>query len=370
MNVKNILSALFKPMRFGLALLTATSLVATAHAAPIAVQNRYLLVFDTSSAMKDCQPMLKDAIGQLFISMMNGQLQDGDTIGVWTFARNVQVGHFPLQTWQPDRAGIIASNVVTFIRDQHYGKTTDFSALFPLLDRVVQNSDRLTVIIFCDGDGQFSGTPYDAAVNTVFKNDGDKMQKAKRPFAVVLRSQLGGYVRCLLTELPGTVTFPNFPPLPEAPTPLNYLVSSNPPATQPMAPATPLAPTSSLPPLIIVGTQVGTNLPASQPGPGPEARPVTTTAQLPPVEVVITNVVTVTNEVAAVSAPGQSPNTNALMAPAKSGLTTNRALAIGAGLLVLAVILTVWMLRQVRQTGQSSLITRSLDQKPKRPPEV
>src|SRR5258706_10838244 len=218
------------------------------HSAPIAVENRYLLIFDTSLAMKKCLPATKDAVGQLFISMMDRQLNTGDSIGVWTFANEVGAGKFPLQEWQPANAAMIASNIVTFVGDRHHAKTTDFKATLLMLKQVVQDSDRLTVIIFCDGDGQLQGTPYDVAVNALFKQSRSAMQKAKRPFVVVLRSQLGEYVGCKVTTDQAAVDFPAFPPLPEAPVPLQS------------APARPLPPPAKLPvgpPLIIIGTKVG-----------------------------------------------------------------------------------------------------------------
>jgi len=178
---------------------------------------------------------------------------------------------------------------------------------------------------------------------------------------VVLRSQLGEYVGCKVTTDQAAVDFPAFPPLPEAPVPLQS------------APARPLPPPAKLPvgpPLIIIGTKVGTNPPPDIPMPAPSAPALKAAGQptkAPAPVVVITNIVTVTNTEtnlpAAVSPPVPAKPADAIVPAQKTGLGSGGALAIGAGLLAAAAVLTVWMMRRVRESGQSSLITRSLDQK-------
>lgn len=367
MNCK-IHSAFFRqPARLVLALTVGITLLAglRAQAVPIAVDNRYLLIFDTSSAMKKCLPAIKDTVGQLFISVMGGQLKAGDSIGVWTFANSVGTGKFPLQEWQPENAALIASNIVSFVQNQRYAKTTDFKATMPVLNRIVQNSDRLTVIIFCDGDGQLQGTPYDADVNALFKQGRSAMQLAKRPFIVVLRAQLGEYVGCRVNAESANINFPPFPPLPEAPVPLDYDAPASPPPPR-------AAPVPVGVPLIIVGTKVGTNPPPDLPPTPVLKEPVHPTNTTVPA-VVITNIVTITNEEtnlpAVVSPAVPVTTTNASAAIPKVGLGSGGALLIGTGLLAMAVVLTVWMMRRVRESGQSSLITRSLDQKNNPPPK-
>ncbi|MGP8021925.1 MAG: hypothetical protein ACLPRE_13210, partial [Limisphaerales bacterium] len=90
------------------------------------VDSRFLLIFDSSSAMKARVPATQYAVERLFFAMMNGQLQSGDTIGVWAFDRKLSKGGFPLQGWLPQNAAIIASNITNFVRLQHYSKSTRF----------------------------------------------------------------------------------------------------------------------------------------------------------------------------------------------------------------------------------------------------
>src|SRR5579862_2324000 len=141
------------------------------------VDSRFLLVFDTSSAMKARVPATQYAVERLFFSMMNGQLQPGDTLGVWAFDRALRKGDFPLQGWLPQNAAPIASNITNFVKIQHYAKSTRFDAVMPALNEVVQNSERLTALIFCDGSGTIKGTPYDNAINALFKQHESEFKK-------------------------------------------------------------------------------------------------------------------------------------------------------------------------------------------------
>jgi len=149
------------------ALLTGFFLIPTLHAQPAAqnIDNRFLFIFDTSADMKKRVPALQKALNTMLATSVNGQLHSGDSIGVWTFDEDLQTGQFPLQHWDSDNAAMIASNITKFVEKQHYSKKTSFDALQPLLNQVVENSERLTVLIFCDGEAAISGTRFDNGIN-------------------------------------------------------------------------------------------------------------------------------------------------------------------------------------------------------------
>lgn len=339
------------------ALLAAILLIPSLHAqtASQRVPNRFLLIFDTSSAMKKCLPDTQAAVEKLFFSMMNGQLQPGDSIGVWTFGQGVGSGEFPLQQWNPANAATIASNINTFVEKQRYRKSTDFDAAMRLLGAVVQNSERLTVLIFCDGDGEMHHTPFDDAINQIFEKNRRPMQKARQPFVLVLRSQAGAYVGYTVNSADGSVNFPQFPPIPQAPP----VTPSNPPP--------PPAPVVLAPPLIIIGTNVGTNLPPPTP-PAPKLEMTNSQPSIAPanptneVSAAQTNLVAETN-VVSVPIETSTAQTNAVASsPENSGISGGGALKIGVVLLIGAVALVILMIRRARKSG-GSLITRSMDDK-------
>src|SRR5882724_6474782 len=47
--------------------------------------NRFLFIVETSAAIKPQTPSLLKVVGDLINSGANGQMHDGDTIGLWTY---------------------------------------------------------------------------------------------------------------------------------------------------------------------------------------------------------------------------------------------------------------------------------------------
>ena len=399
---------LFRRAWLCLALPAAFFLIPGIHAQPAgqAVENRWLVIFDTSSGMKQRMPEVRAEINSLFAHGMGGRLQPHDSIGVWTFDKTPRTGQFPLQTWTPENAATLAASINKFIGSQRYANNTRFDTLMPLLEQVVRNSGRLTVLIFCDGSGAITNTAYDDSINRLFQERQAQQKKAREPFVIVLRSQLGQYTGCTVNFPPGMVNLPDFPSLPPPPAPLvtNSVAPTNPPpATRPPTPP---------PPLIVVGTNVGTNWPPPAPiaPPAPPAPPApqlviqTNAAPAPPTPLVTnpappviplpaTNPVapvTPTNMPAAVEpvretnivlppAPVPVPatntveqtnvaelvnavaRTNGVVAPAESsGSGHAGALILGAGLLIAAGALGAAAFFRARRVSRGSLITRSM----------
>ncbi|HEY1718507.1 MAG TPA: hypothetical protein VGH42_09490 [Verrucomicrobiae bacterium] len=296
-----------------------------AQPAELAVDNRLLLVFDTSVDMKKRLPTVQIGLDEALATSMGGDLQPGDSIGVWTFDQELHAGQFPLQSWVPENGAVMASNIIAFVGKQHYAKGASFDALQAPLDRIMRDSERLTVLIFCDGETQMNGTPFDSGINEIFQKRQAGQKKARHPFVILLRAQLGEYVGCTVNFPPLPMSFPAFPPLPPPPAP---------PA--PKQDDTPPEPAATLPPLIIVGTHVGTNFPPPEPAPETNAAPLVQT-----------------NEVS-------EPTNSVAALPGNSDLTSKGSLAIGAIFLLAAAGLTIFMLRRSRKTGPASLITRSM----------
>ena len=311
------------------------------------VESRFLFVFSTSEDMKPRVPATQKEINMLLSMAMASELHVGDTMGVWTFDLYPRAGQFPLQRWQPDNAAKMAAAINKFIRRQSYAHTNNFQALYLLLDEVIRNSPRLTILIFCDGETEMSGTPYDAEINQVFLQQRAELKKAKQPFVVVLRTQEGKYVGASVNYSAGMVNLPPFPPLPPPPAPIQTTPPSAPPKPAPVFP------------LVIIGTHVETNWEAYHFAltnvPPPETNPpenetapasINTTA-LPTnaVSTAATNAVTATNAVAA------SQN---------SGPDRRGTLALAAGFLIGAIALTAWFIFGSRGGSRGSLISHSM----------
>jgi hypothetical protein len=332
------------------------------------VQNRFLFVFDTSSGMKSRVDAVQIELNTMLASSLSGQMHAGDSMGVWTIGQTLQPRDYPLVTWNPERAALIASNLTKFVSNQHYTKTVHFEALEPLLNQVVKDSQRLTVLIFCDGATEMAGTPYDAGINKFVREKLDEQKKERQPFVIMLRSQLGQYVGGSVSFPPSPINFVPFPLLPEPPPP-------PPPTNLPPKPVS-SAPVAVAPSLIIVGTHVGTNA-ALLNEPFPANSPATGIAPTnhPPARSAVTNTATITEPTPPAGAPAKQTNRPAVsagsaaptnlaaavpLASENAGFSNHFLLIVGVGLLIAAVALAgfVWGRSQRRD---SSLITHSME---------
>ena len=331
------------------ALLAGAFLAPALRAQPAAtnVNSRFLLIFDISSDMKQRLSAVQKALDTMLATSANGQLHSGDSIGVWTFDQDLHKGQFPLQYWVPQNAPMIASNITKFVKKQHYLKKTGLDALQPMLNQVVQGSERLTVLIFCDGKGEIHGTPYDAGINQIFQQRQSERQKERLPIVIGLRSQRGQYVGCMVSFPPQPVGLPAFPPLPE--------VSRAPPIAN--TPAPPSPPRSSVPSLIIIGTPPTNRVPPPQPKPAPTNPPPLTVTSTPPPAVA--NEVKPPDIVPLVptsAVPAQPNITAAPLLPTKAatpppenfGIGLKDALAVGVAFLAGGLVVFIFMLRRAR----------------------
>ena len=326
-----------------------------------AVQSRFLFIFSTSSDMKNRVNAVQKALDTMLATSMSGQLHAGDSIGVWTFNQDLRRGDFPLQIWNPDDAAKIAANMTKFIEGQHYAKNARFEALQPLLNRVVLGSERLTVVIFCDGETKISGTPFDAGINQIFQEKLDNQKSARQPLVIVLRSQLGQYVNCTMGFPPQPVSFSGFPPLPEPP--------PAPPAPK-LTNALPPPSTSAVPSLIIIGKKIESSIPPPQTAPTnlppvvplPVVTPVMpTNALAAPIAPNNTAAAQPTNQVAAkiiAAAPVNPPVPGAVNSGA--GLSGKNFLIFSVGLLGAAIALGIILWLRLHRKN-ASLITRSMN---------
>lgn len=377
-----------------LLLLLAGGRTAQAQAEPPA---RWLLIFDTSAAMKDCLPATRTAARQFLETAGNGQLRPDDSVGVWSYGGQLS-SQFKAYNWEPASQAQIVSNLVQYVNQQRYAGASSLAALQLPLSRVIADSERLTVLVFCDGQSRIGFTPYDDGINQSFQDGLAERQKSRQPFVMVLRAQKGEFVGCTVNYPPAGLNLPDFPPLPAPPAPPSR------PETNAVHPAT-------VPSLVIVGNKVGTNAnipftpePAPKPAeaaPTNAPEPTKTAAVEPPpakplepapviaisatntpqathvtnqvkavnpaetaIRAVETNVaLVVTQAVAAIKA--QSSVTNAELAPAPAERETSWLVLIGVGLLLLAVIVVVFVAR-ARRRPRASLISSSMQDQPPR----
>ncbi|HTL72820.1 MAG TPA: hypothetical protein VL863_05915 [bacterium] len=373
------------------------------HAQP-AEGGRWLLVFDTSTTMKKRWTSTLEAANHFIATGADGQLQAGDNVAIWTYGRQLSAGQFPVATWDPAHSTLLGSNLVRLLRSQRFTNDSSFAPLKAPLGQVIASSERLTIVIFCDGLSSINFTPYDAGINQNFSDGQAERKKSSQPFVVVLRTQLGKFVGCTVSYPPGNINVPSFPPLPPPPAPVAVRTQTTPASQTPPV----------VPDLVIIGKTVGTNenlvaeavappvKPAEAvakatnspvvttpiapppakaattpvpPAPAPmtqvPAPPAVKPATNPSIVTVVTQAVTkpiapvVTQAPAPVIAAPITTNTTVVAASAANERHTRLFIFIGIGLLVVAIVLAVMILRAGRRP-HASLITSSMNDDPRR----
>jgi hypothetical protein len=236
-----------------------------AQALPPGPPGRYLLLVETSEAMRPRAAAALRVVESLLASGMHGQFRTGDTLGVWTYNEDLQAGELPLQVWTAQNESLLASNVVAFLKTQRFEKAAQPSVAWPDVQELVRESERLTVIWITSGNEPSRGTPFDADINACFDTHGREQKARRMPFVIVLRSQQGAWCGVTLNLAPWPVLLPAFPPWTPRPKP-----DAGPPVARPtpkraeVAPVEKPAPAASAapparaepivrPPLIIVG---------------------------------------------------------------------------------------------------------------------
>ena len=250
---------------------------------------RFLLLFETSPGLKKNLPALKQTLDALFASNLQHEMQENDDLAVWTVDQELHTGTFPLASWAPAEAETYSARLKDFLGRQKFSPRASLGAVQPLLNRVIKNSERLTVLIFCDEQSRLLGTPYDSGVNEIITNaltrtTVTRTKAEPQMFVLVLRSYQGEYLGCSVNRS-APLNFPKFPP-PPSPKPEPPPIKP-PPAIAPVAAPPPVV-VQPVPALIIVGTNASTNLAAltkssSQPPPQPAPQPTVPPATIAPV---------------------------------------------------------------------------------------
>lgn len=193
------------------ALTTAQNAWAQTNTAPARLTNRYLLIVETSRSMHDRGDGALRVAADLFTSGMGGQVQRGDTIGLWTFNDELHAGKFPLQAWSPAARTNMAKNVVNFLRTQKLEKKPRFDKVMPVLQQVVHDSEYITVIVLSSGEAPIKGTPFDARVNGFYATWRSQQKAVGMPFIAILRAQKGKFADCAMHWAPWPVDLPALP---------------------------------------------------------------------------------------------------------------------------------------------------------------
>jgi len=217
--------------------------------------NRWLLVVDTSGSMQSRAEAVQQIAAMPLWHGMNGQLRRGDTVGLWTYNENLLTGSFPLKQWTPGTSQSVARQVYEFLKKQKYEKDSRLDKVFPDIERVIKDSDFITVILISDGRENIRGTPFDGNINAIYQTWKEEQERVRFPIITVLRAQHGQITSYAVTIPPWPLELPPLPaelqpatppeakaPQPPPPAPpliLRGKMPEPPPAPQPIASNTP-----------------------------------------------------------------------------------------------------------------------------------
>jgi hypothetical protein len=207
-------SAFFRPSDFGLWIFTAALALCVLlfphplNAAAPAPSNRFLLIVETSRSMQRRSDGVLKTVKDLLGTGMHGQLQPGDSLGLWTYNKELYAGRFPLQHWTLENTNAVLDRAVHFLEAQKYEKQGQLKAVVPLMVQVVRDSAFITVILISDGAEDLHGTPFDEKVNNSYKAWRTKQQAARMPLVTIFSAQRGHLTDCAVNPAPWPAELP------------------------------------------------------------------------------------------------------------------------------------------------------------------
>lgn len=254
------------------ALMLALALAPGVDAAPPADRPqpaRFLLIFEISPTLKKNLTSEEQTLAKLFANDLQHEIALDDDLAVWTVDETVHTGGFSMASWSPEDSTMYSDRLNDFLERQEFTRHASLAPVQPLLNRTVKNSERLTVLIFCDSRSRLLGTPYDSGVNEIITNLATRAKGGPVPIVLVLRTYRGQYVGGSVNRLVPL----NFPAFPEGakpePEPAPAVKAKPAPATVPPLAGGPVV--SPVPAIIIVGTNADTNIPSAGNPASPEA---------------------------------------------------------------------------------------------------
>ncbi len=211
---------------------------------------RFLFVVDKSSDMEKLQDATEATIFDLIGSGLYGQMQAGDTFGLWTFTKEVSAGIFSMQVWDPRKARQQATVVAAFLSGVEYEGSSNLKDVTEKLKKIIHSVSNVTVFVISDGDSPMKGTPFDKTINAEYKNQRKQRASAKRPFVTTLIARDGWIIDQSVTVAGTRIDLPPRPALTEPPPPaLATTTKSNPIVSSPFVQAPPPATAQTPPPL-------------------------------------------------------------------------------------------------------------------------
>lgn len=170
--------------------------------------HRYLFIVETSRGMRDRARGVFNELKQALDTGLNGQIQQGDTVGIWTFNENVYQGLFPSQKWSQPTQLAFAVRLPALLEPETYQKRARLERLLPDMLQTISGSEAITIVLIASGEGTMKGTPFDDQINAAWKEWHDEQEGVKMPIITVLRARMDEITEWSLTPAPRPIEMP------------------------------------------------------------------------------------------------------------------------------------------------------------------
>lgn len=277
--------------------------------------HRFLFLIDASAMMAPARAAIEQTVQDLIASGAAGQMQAGDEFALWPYRLRVITDAFPPLVWTPTNAVTLAKTAGDFLRNLPYQDTGLFYLALVEMFRVIKASPSVTVFLISDGAEMLQGTPFDLYANTIYRERAAQLRREKKPFVTALLAVDGNVIDCTVGVGGEKLTVPAVPPelrpkrSEPAAAPALTTTPRPPPASAPAPSATP--PTKAAPPKKL--TQPTASPPPQPPPPAPAPAPVARSDAAAPA---MTPAAPTAATVTAPAAPPPTPSPPAVTAPA------------------------------------------------------
>ena len=174
------------------------------------VENRFLLVVETSAATSRSSKSARGTVRALIESGIQGQMRPGDTLGLWTFNEQLSTS-YPMQQWSPSASKQIGDRADVFLKKMRFEKKSQLNVMLEPLESVVQGSKAITVILISSGNDPIHGTPFDHEINAVYSVYARSLRDSKLPFVTILIGRNGKLVTYAVNSALDAIQIPNLP---------------------------------------------------------------------------------------------------------------------------------------------------------------
>ncbi|HUR45633.1 MAG TPA: hypothetical protein VMZ27_07140 [Candidatus Saccharimonadales bacterium] len=169
---------------------------------------KFLLVVDTSTAMKRFDHAGRQTVFDFIFSGASTQMHSGDTFGLWTFNDQVSAGAFPMQVWTPDSNLNLATAAGLFLKGQHYEGNARADKAIEKALALVKSVKDLNIFIVTSGDSSLGNSDIEKGIKDVYQAKSLDARKRNLPVVLWISAWKGEVVNVQVAISGEAVQFP------------------------------------------------------------------------------------------------------------------------------------------------------------------